>query len=102
MRRCSLVLAPRAVWCRPLSVDKSPSLMTYAAGFQIPNQAGKCGVGQLAMTRPADCVVAQRLLHSITSSARASSICGISRPSALAVFRLITSSNSRLRAPFDV
>src|SRR5262249_32775967 len=32
-------------------------------------------------------------LHSITSSARASSVGGISRPSALAVLRLITSSN---------
>src|SRR5262249_3827680 len=31
-------------------------------------------------------------LHSITSSAVASSVCGISRPSALAVLRLITSS----------
>src|SRR5262249_27953152 len=31
-------------------------------------------------------------LHSITSSARASSVGGTSRPSALAVFRLITSS----------
>ena len=34
-----------------------------------------------------------RLLHSITSSARASSDGGTSRPSALAVLRLITSSN---------
>ena len=33
--------------------------------------------------------------HSITSSARASSIGGTSRPSALAVLRLITSSNLR-------
>src|SRR5262249_14165407 len=32
-------------------------------------------------------------LHSITSSARASSMGGISRPSAFAVFRLMTSSN---------
>src|SRR5262245_10012481 len=32
-------------------------------------------------------------LHSITSSARASNACGISKPSALAVLRLITSSN---------
>src|SRR5262249_25817349 len=32
-------------------------------------------------------------LHSITSSARASSVGGISRPRAFAVFRLITSSN---------
>src|SRR6516165_8613384 len=31
-------------------------------------------------------------VHSITSSARASTVAGISRPSALAVFRLITSS----------
>ena len=31
--------------------------------------------------------------HSITSSARASSVAGTSRPSALAVLRLITSSN---------
>jgi hypothetical protein len=31
-------------------------------------------------------------LHSITSSARASSVAGTSRPSALAVFRLMTSS----------
>src|SRR3954464_6302211 len=32
-------------------------------------------------------------LHSITSSARASSVAGTSMPSALAVFKLITSSN---------
>jgi len=32
-------------------------------------------------------------LHSITSSARASTVAGMSRPSALAVLRLITSSN---------
>ena len=32
-------------------------------------------------------------LHTITSSARASSVCGTSRPSALAVVRLITRSN---------
>lgn len=36
---------------------------------------------------------AVRTVHSITSSAVASSDCGIVRPSALAVFRLITSSN---------
>ena len=33
------------------------------------------------------------LIYSMTSSARASSVGGISRPSALAVLRLITSSN---------
>src|SRR5262249_32513341 len=47
--------------------------------------------------RPCDCRAAKQrdelaALHSITSSARASTVAGISRPSALAVFRLITSS----------
>src|ERR1700694_1963801 len=48
--------------------------------------------------RPSDCCAAENgdelaPLHSITSSARLSSFGGISRPSALAVLRLITSSN---------
>ena len=41
------MLAPRAVWLRPLSVDKRPSLMTYAAvpqmhrtGKKSPAEAG--------------------------------------------------------------
>ena len=41
---------------------------------------------------PGDGVSAVVLYHSITSSARASSDCGTSIPSALAVFRLIASS----------
>jgi hypothetical protein len=36
--------------------------------------------------------------HSITSSARASTVAGMSRPSAFAVFRLMTSSYSALAA----
>src|SRR5262249_4036954 len=48
--------------------------------------------------RPRRCAAEQRderaARHSITSSARASSVGGTSRPSALAVFRLMTSSNS--------
>ena len=47
--------------------------------------------------RPRSCTTEQRderaAVHSITSSARASSIGGISRPTALAVLRLIKSSN---------
>jgi hypothetical protein len=35
MRWCSLVLVPRAVWLRPLSVDKCSSLMTCAAVPQM-------------------------------------------------------------------
>src|SRR5215212_868749 len=43
--------------------------------------------------RPAESQDELAPVHSITSSARASSIGGISRPSALAVLRLITNSN---------
>src|SRR5262249_8800415 len=44
-------------------------------------------------TRAAEQRYERAALHSITSSARASKVAGTSRPSALAVFRLITSSN---------
>src|SRR5262249_10715371 len=48
--------------------------------------------------RPRDCRAAEQryeraALHSITSSARARTVAGMSRPSALAVLRLITNSN---------
>ena len=46
-----------------------------------------------AAAAPPSSVMNSRRSHSITSSARASSDGGISRPSALAVLRLITSSN---------
>src|SRR5262249_36249235 len=42
--------------------------------------------------------IASSRVHSITSSARASSVGGTSRPSALAVFRLITNSNFVVRS----
>ena len=45
-------LAPRGVSRRPLSVDKCPSLMTYATVPQCTEPGGKCGIGQLVMTRP--------------------------------------------------
>src|SRR5262249_62201894 len=39
------LLAPRAVWRRPLSVDKCPSLMTYAGGSSnAPNQAASAAL----------------------------------------------------------
>src|SRR5262245_64254791 len=47
----------------------------------------ECAAGKCHSTLPVS------LLHSITSSARASSVAGISRPSPLAVARLMTSSN---------
>src|SRR5882672_3607820 len=42
--------------------------------------------------QPDSCTAAKNNDHSITSSARASTVAGMSRPSALAVLRLITSS----------
>ena len=45
-----------------------------------------------AAAAPPSSVMNSRRLHSITSSARASSVGGTSRPSALAVLRLMTSS----------
>src|SRR5262249_5942628 len=50
------------------------------------------------LERPRHCRAAEQCdelapLHSITSSARASNVAGMSRPSALAVLRLMTSSN---------
>jgi hypothetical protein len=39
------------------------------------------------------CIAARKIIYSITSSALVSSVVGIVRPSALAVLRLITSSN---------
>ena len=46
-----------------------------------------------AAAAPPSSVMNSRRSHSITSSARASSVGGTSRPSALAVLRLMTSSN---------
>ena len=46
-----------------------------------------------ATAAPPSSVMNSRRSHSITSSARASSVGGMSRPSALAVLRLMTSSN---------
>ena len=46
-----------------------------------------------AAAAPPSSVMKSRRAHSITSSARASSVGGTSRPSAFAVLRLISSSN---------
>jgi hypothetical protein len=51
---------------------------------------GRCNPG--AGGYPGGRDIAGRVLHSITSSARASTVVGISRPSALAALRLMTSS----------
>src|SRR5262249_12490114 len=79
---------------------------------KLSTLSGECGIGRLAKVHEhCSCTIRTRFLpseagpllaapasswrttcHSITSSARASSVGGTSRPSALAVFRLITSS----------
>jgi hypothetical protein len=45
------LLAPRAVWRRPLSAD-SPSVMTYAGSSNAPNQAASRCVGSNGHGRP--------------------------------------------------
>ena len=51
----------------------------------------RAAIGHAAAAPPSNVMNSRR--HSITSSARASSVGGTSRPSALAVFRLMTNSN---------
>src|SRR5262245_23296452 len=65
---------------------------------QIANTHGLHGLLRPRRERPRGCRAAEQrdelaALHSITSSARASSVGGTSRPSALAVNKLMTRSN---------
>src|SRR5205807_8441067 len=58
-----------------------------------PTSAVRAGTSRSCQsTQPDSCTAAKSVVYSITSSASASSIGGIVRPSALAVLRLITSS----------
>ena len=81
----ALVLVPDAVSSQPPNPCTQSSIRTPA--FPFPQ-----GSGVLSMTHIQQCDELAPLHHSITSSARASSEGGISRPSAFAVLRLITSS----------
>src|SRR2546421_5966822 len=69
-----------------LSTHSSRSHFSEADGQQV-KMAGSCGERRESHEQSGV------IHHRITSSARSSSDCGIVRPSALAVFRLITSSN---------
>src|SRR5262245_24421093 len=60
---------------------------TPPAARQRPLPVARCAAGSLILNLPLTSD------HSITSSARASTVVGTSRPSVLAVLRLITSSN---------
>jgi len=85
-----LVDQPKSSW--------SPGVVTHSRAFvrqrslmsALPPESGRVpdtgGRLESAISR-------HSVIHSITSSARASSVGGTLRPSALAVFRLITSSN---------
>src|SRR5215472_9330089 len=99
-----LVLALRAFHCRPRRKKRArctarvTSRMVDASRFSC---GGQDRHRRLLCPRcqrpPRRCAAEQRdelaTFHSITSSASASNVGGISRPSALAVLRLITNSN---------
>jgi hypothetical protein len=67
-----------------LEIEPETSMASIQPGGELLRPAGRCAAEQR------DELAAD---HSITSSARASSVGGMSRPSAFAVLRLITSSN---------
>jgi hypothetical protein len=69
---------------RPCRRDRGTARSGGKSPFVQPFGSGS--IGPLTHVR-------RRLAHSITSSARARSDCGTVRPSAFAVFKLITSSN---------
>ena len=83
------------------SLHKSGGPWLAAAGVIAPRNpmvgsfAGCCAraASGHAAAAPPSSVMNSRRYHSITSSARASSVGGTVRPSALAVLRLMTSSN---------
>src|SRR5262249_50187624 len=66
------------------------------AGAEEPNSHGLAALLRTRRDRPRRCAAEQRdelaTFHSITSSVRASTVAGKSRPSALAVLRLMTNS----------
>jgi hypothetical protein len=78
-----IAAAEIVIWVqwRVADVSATRPLLIYLAGVLFPE-------GAVAGGRRSPLS-----FHSITSSARASSVCGTSRPSALAVERLITNSN---------
>src|SRR5262249_61553682 len=79
---------------------KGPEDVHPRGGGERRQQADErltCRLLRARHERPRDCSAAEQRYelappHSITSSARASTVGGISRPSALAVLRLITNS----------
>ena len=68
-------------------LSQNPKNSVPAYVFRFALERGHCS------TQSACLKGANKRHHSITSSARASSIAGISRPSAFAVLRLMLSSN---------
>src|SRR5262249_17001751 len=81
----------------PLKGDQSRSVKLLRCGGKKPNHRHRRLLRPRRERPCAGCATEKRdelaPSHSITSSARASTVGGTSRPSVLAVFRLITSSN---------
>ena len=108
-RRCAKVrfvpmLLKKDFWGRSLSNIDSRSNATAQSRFKNPFCSGSIvsnpnstasfwRLFQQHLPKADSCTAARQHLYSITSSARASSVGGTSRPSAFAAFRLITNSN---------
>jgi len=73
--------------------EASPSNDHWRCEMRRRSGASRFSLIRLPATNAAEQRNEIAAFHSITSSARASSVGGISRPSALAVFRLTTNSN---------
>ena len=91
-------------WLRPLKVKTRQGQTIAASDMAVAIRQARDGVHRDAVTALSGTVLAmvlpldgypsiRRCHHSITLSARRSMLCGTVMPSALAVFRLITSSN---------
>src|SRR5262249_40091011 len=81
---------------KPLSGGCAKVQGQATAQLQLSNQSPvmcQLGISVIRISKPKSPIVLKKYLpHSITSSARAISVAGTIRPSAFAVFRLITSS----------
>src|SRR5260370_10944111 len=87
LRRCAVFGEARSDAPAALDRPAPKQSTTRTAARQRPRPDAEIGDGKVSFLNPP---LASH--HSITSSARASTLAGISRPSALAVLRLITSS----------
>jgi len=76
---------------RVVRTSRSGDKMCMKPTIGIAGCCARAASGHAAAAQLRSVMKSRRAAHSITSSARASSVGGITRPSALAVLRLITS-----------